>query len=828
MKAYRYLLSLAVIYLTADFVYAGVTVTQNGLAGATSWPGTPVLSTMSNPSATATVGEGFNSSNTNISQTFTVTATNFVLQTIDLYIGGGSGTGSGTNFNLNLYDLGAQTAPNPSPYTVNIVGANLLGSGAGLPISYSVQANGILRLDFTGADQVVLQGGHEYAFEIAGVPGTLPAYWYRSGADTYSGGAAYRNQSWINGSSARDFALAVYGSPTNSVATTSLCTVDWGAVFQRIDGFGASSAWRSTWTIAQADMFFSTNASGTGSSLDGKTNFAYAGCGLSLLRNRIAYASSTASTAVPGSWETSIMQYAQARGARVWSTPWTPPAGFKSTNDIYDAKVATGGGLNGGSYLGSGNNLTNLNYASQLANYVANMKNAYGVNLYAISIQNEPDASVTNYEACQWTGQQIHDFATNLHAALSVAGVGFTKIILPESQNWAGNPGLSTPTLNDPNAAAQVSIIANHNYVANNAVGDTSTPAPISASGQAVWESEVAQLGGNYDGSITNAIYWAGRIHFFLTAAQANAWHYWWLLPSSGNDALTDTNGIPGKRMYALGQFSRFVRPNYYRINIANNTGAAQISAYKDSVSPGFAIVAINPGSAGFTQTFVLTNVSGVASVIPWLTSGTTNLALQPAVTVSNATFVYSLPAWSMVTFVGQSVSNLPPVLATVANQIINPGYALSLTNMASDASQPAQTLTFTLQSAPTNAALTQLNNSNAVFSWRPLLSQANTTNVVKVAVSDSGEPVLAATNSFSVVVNPLVSPGISSVTLTGGKMVLTATGLLGPDYTLWASTNLANWQPVLTSNSPSLPVSLVETNFNTYPQRFYRVLIGP
>ena len=30
-------------------------------------------------------------------------------------------------------------------------------------------------------------------------------------SDTYGGGAAYRNRGWINGTNARDFALAVYG-----------------------------------------------------------------------------------------------------------------------------------------------------------------------------------------------------------------------------------------------------------------------------------------------------------------------------------------------------------------------------------------------------------------------------------------------------------------------------------------------------------------------------------------------------------------------------------------------------------------------------------------
>jgi hypothetical protein len=51
----------------------------------------------------------------------------------------------------------------------------------------------------------------------------------------------------------------------------------------------------------------------------------------------------------------------------------------------------------------------------------------------------------------------------------------------------------------------------------------------------------------------------------------------------------------------------------------------------------------------------------------------------------------------------------------------------------------------------------------------------------------------------------------------------------LGPDYTLWASTNLTSWQVLFTSNSPSTnPVTLVDTNFSAYPIRFYRIQLGP
>jgi len=438
---------------------------------------------------------------------------------------------------------------------------------------------------------------------------------------------------------------------------TTNCVVDWNNVHQRMDGFGASSAWDGSWTTNQADIFFSTNLGVVFSDNLGN-QYTNNGVGLSLLRNRIAPASSASANATPTTVETNIMQWAQARGARVWSTPWTPAAGFKSPNDIYDTNLATGGGINGGSFLGG--NVTNQAYASQLANYVASMKNTYGVNLYAISIQNEPDADVTTYEACQWTNTLIHDFVTNLYNALVAKGVGSTEIMLPESQNWQDYQNLAGPAMTDPNVAADVGIIADHNYDGANG------PATLTKNsyGKALWETEVSQLPGE-SSDIANGVYYAQRIFLFMTVAQANAWHYWWLVPYESSIGLMDSNAAPTKRLFAVGNYSRFVRPGQNRIDVANNNPFTSISAYKDANSGSFAIVAINPEPVTVTQIFNLANFTA-SSVTPWITSSNLSLASQSAVTVTNASFTYPLPPLSVVTFAGQGY--VPSSNITISN----------------------------------------------------------------------------------------------------------------------------------------------------------------
>jgi glucuronoarabinoxylan endo-1,4-beta-xylanase len=350
---------------------------------------------------------------------------------------------------------------------------------------------------------------------------------------------------------------------------------------------------------------------------------------------------------------------------------------------VYDSDYAING-LWGGSFRGGA--ATNLAYASQLANYVADMKNHYGINLYAISIQNEPNVDITTYEACQWTGAQMHDFVTNLYNALAAKGVGSTKIMIAESVSW--NFDLATASMIDATSSNEVGILASHAY--------GSSASPVNTYGKSLWETEVSSFE-SFDGSISNGLYWANQIHSFMTVAQANAWHYWWLVSGNpDNEGLTDTNGIPAKRMYALGQFSRFVRPGYYRIGATNN-GNTSISAYNDPNSGRFVIVAINTNISDFVQTVNLNGFTAT-NVTPWITSGSLSLASQPAVGVTNSTFVYTLPAMSIVTFVGKANTTVPTLAINRIGSQIN--------------------LTFNGDAAWNYTLLTSTNLSN----WQPLL----------------------------------------------------------------------------------------------------------
>jgi hypothetical protein len=233
-------------------------------------------------------------------------------------------------------------------------------------------------------------------------------------------------------------------------------------------------------------------------------------------------------------------------------------------------------------------------------------------------------------------------------------------------------------------------------------------------------------------------------------------------------------------------------------------------------------------------------NISGpaLASSGTWYQFGLTNFIGTndyPSYPVSTNTvsglgnsFTVSVPPYTIIDLLIPPASNTPPVLAVISNQTVNAGQTVAFTAIATDTNQPQPTLTFNLLTAPTNAALAQLNNTNATFGWRPLVTQAGTTNSISLTVTDNSTPPLSATQSFTVIVNPLTPPALSALTLSNGQLAFEVSGQSGPDYAVETSTNLSAWNTLFITNFPAMPFIWRNTNAAAMPIQFFRVKIGP
>ena len=135
------------------------------------------------------------------------------------------------------------------------------------------------------------------------------------------------------------------------------------------------------------------------------------------------------------------------------------------------------------------------------------------------------------------------------------------------------------------------------------------------------------------------------------------------------------------------------------------------------------------------------------------------------------------------------TAGNTAPVLAIINNQSVAEETALTFTATATDADQPAQTLSFSLDSgAPAGVSITPA----GVFSWTPTEAQGPGTYPITVRVSDNGTPSMSASYAFTVTVNEVnrapVLAAISDQTVKTGQTlsyIATATDADLPAQTL-------------------------------------------
>ena len=413
------------------------------------------------------------------------------------------------------------------------------------------------------------------------------------------------------------------GAPAGSVQV-DLCTVN-----QTMDGFGAADVFSGTpLNAAQVTLFFDP------------TN----GIGLTLLRIGIQDDSGSGTVGLLGS-----AGYADAKaagafpGVRVWAAPWSPPAKFKNSGET------NGGGAN--------NTLITSDYApwaAEMAAFPATFKANTGMDLYAMSAQNEPDFNAT-YTSCLYSASQIVTFIGDLGPQLAALDPP-VQLIAAEPDSWSNlwQGDAYGPAL----VSTSVNIIATHDY-GHDATGDlTSTrPAPPAGTKQRIWETEMSDETAP-DITITQGIQTAVWIYAAITTGQATAWHYWWLINSNTDgEGLLQQGGstaaasIP-KRLYTLGNYSKFIRPGYVNVSVTGAPSGTFISAYKDPTSGKAVVVAINNNTSATNVSVFLSGGQALATVTPYETSATDTLTAKTAVTVTNSAFTTSLDTQSVTTFV--------------------------------------------------------------------------------------------------------------------------------------------------------------------------------
>ena len=421
-----------------------------------------------------------------------------------------------------------------------------------------------------------------------------------------------------------------------STAAVSLITtpaggalVDFGAPEQIIRGFGASEVFFGVLPTSQWDELYG-QASGQ--------------LGLTIMRIQIAPATwNTTTQSVTGGttsvWtpELTNAYYAQQTyGALIFATPWTPPASMKSNNNTVGGSLLP-------QYYGQ-----YATYLEDFVNYAASTApGPNGVHLYAVSVQNEPDFNAP-YVSCLWTGAQLDTWIAGNGSVLTT-GANPVKLMMPESDSF--NTNESDPALNDIAAAGNISIIGGHLYGAS-----PFYYTKAENEGKDVWMTEhfLVPVSGGTVTAMPDAIAMAEEIHNSMTVADYNA-YVWWEGPNtnpsiSPQEHLITSSAVPTYFGLAMAQFSRFVRPGYYRYNAtATPVTGVYLSAYGGNGHQ--VIVAINSTGSLVSLPILIAN-QAVTSMTPYQTTSSESVSQLSPVTVTNNEFSATLPAMSITTYV--------------------------------------------------------------------------------------------------------------------------------------------------------------------------------
>ncbi|KAJ7707424.1 glycoside hydrolase superfamily [Mycena rosella] len=366
-------------------------------------------------------------------------------------------------------------------------------------------------------------------------------------------------------------------------------SVNLGTTFQEMDGFGVSEA------FGRATNIFSATASAQTAALD-LIFSPTAGAGLTILRNRIGNGNTSADSILPTSpgspSATPNYQYDNNDSSQLWLSQKAIGYGVKTFYaDAWGAPyfMKTNGAVGGGGSLCgvSGASCASGDWKQAYANFLVSYVQYYNKNNITIThlgFLNEPEYAAS-YSSMLSSGTQAADFIKVLYPTLQSAGLGNqVKITCCDSEGW-NNQKTMTAQLISAGVESQVGVITSHSYTTSPDVAINTT--------RNVWMTEYADLNGSWNtnwysnGAMGEGLYWAKLIYNGIVNARLSAYVYW---EGAETDVTTDSclisisgsTATPSARLWALAQWSRYVRPGATRVATTSGSSALLTSAFKN------------------------------------------------------------------------------------------------------------------------------------------------------------------------------------------------------------------------------------------------------
>lgn len=260
-------------------------------------------------------------------------------------------------------------------------------------------------------------------------------------------------------------------------------------------------------------------------------------------------------------------------------------------------------------------------------------------------------------EGTHYTTDEIVSVLNALQAGLVQAGLE-VEVSAVDAGEWANAAIYARRIFDDPALAAAFDHFAVHSYWSDAAdktkfVGFMEKYYPQVH----LWMSEWTEMKEGRDYGMDSALLLANTVHDDLTLGGVTSWQYW-IAVSKYNfrDGLIYTREHSErieetKRLWTLGNYSRFVRPGAIRLEAASDNEAVLVSAYHHPPTDVLTIVLINnsvepqavmlpdvsAGAAGSVEAYETSDAHDLALV--YSGSPTAQVTLAPS---SVTTFVYT------------------------------------------------------------------------------------------------------------------------------------------------------------------------------------------
>ncbi|KAJ7476063.1 glycoside hydrolase [Mycena latifolia] len=435
-------------------------------------------------------------------------------------------------------------------------------------------------------------------------------------------------------------------------------SVNLATTFQEMDGFGVSQA------FGRATNIFSATASAQTAALDLLFS-PTTGAGFTILRNRIGNGNTTDDSILPTSpgspSATPNYQFDNNDSSQIWLSQKAIGYGVKTFYaDAWGAPyfMKTNGAVGGGGSLCgvSGASCSSGDWKQAYANFLVRYVQYYNSNNISIThlgFLNEPEFAAS-YSSMLSSGTQAADFIKVLYPTLQSAGLGSqVKITCCDSEGW-NNQKTMTAQLISAGVESQVGIITSHSYT-------TSPDVPINTT-RNVWQTEYADLNGSWNtnwysnGALGEGLSWAKLIYNGIVNARLSAYLYWegaetGVTTDSCLISISGSTVTPSARLWALAQWSRFVRPGAVRAATTSGSASLLTSAFKN-VDGTVSVQVINTASAA--QDVTISVAGGTFGTVKAFVSQQSNGGQPTAAsaTLSGVVVTGSAPGFSMVTFI--------------------------------------------------------------------------------------------------------------------------------------------------------------------------------